>query len=267
MAFVKNIYAKKFNLGLKENTVAGQIATGEFSQEVKGSSLVIETPGKAVGVDYVEGTDISYSKLSNTTTTVALDQIKVFPYKIEAVDEWRTEPSLQNATSEQVAKGAAELIVTYILNNMATEGTGAIDLTGVTVTADNILEVLFEPLVAKFNELSVPTQDRKIVVNGSIGAMLLRADLLNRVEGIAGKAGGIGNTMGVDVFQSNLLPDKKLIALNPNAYAFGTGLNDITLFNKENITEFVGSAIRHLLNYGGKAVDGRTDEIIVISLA
>ena len=265
MAFNKNIYANLFNLGFKEAVISDKIATGKFSGVVKGDVLEIETLGKATGVDYVEGTDITYDKLTNTTTAVPLDQKKVFPYKIEALDEWISTPNLQKATAERIGEGLAELVDTYNFGVIATGAGSTLDVSTISITADNILEVIFEPLVQLFGEASVPESQRKMVVDSKIAAILRRADLANRTEGISGR-GYVGNVMGVEIYTSNLLTKDgakvNMIALSPDAYAFGTGLQDVAIFDK--LPNFIGSAIRQFSNYGGKIVAGSENAVIKV---
>lgn len=268
MAFIRSVYAAKFNIGLKHKSLANEFATGEFSQKVEGNQMVIETIGRPTSQDVNDaGTGWAWNQLSNTTKTVILTEHKVFAEAVSNYNEWVSKPSLQKATSEVIEDSVAIELDDYVLNKMYTEATSFIDLTAVTITADNILDVLFTPLLALFIDLKVPANKRKIALDATLSSLAVKADVANKQEGISHK-GYLGNIMGIMTYETTTVValGKGNIAGNPDAFAFGYGLTGaVDVFPK--LETILGSGIRMEQLYGGDVVsDSRADELIQIRL-
>jgi len=269
MAFVKNIYEQSFIDLFGPNLVTDAIATGKYTRKgVKGTAMVLDSVDDFDPVTYVPGTPLTYSALTNTTQTINLSTQKVIAKTIEDLDEWNTSDSLQDEAKMKGQEGFGRLLDTFNLAQMQAGAGQTLDLEGVTLTAANVLEKLFEPLVQMFDDEEVDEENRKIVVTPDVSAMILRADIANRTEGISGK-GYTGNVMGIDVYKSVRLPAnantgslKDFIALVPNAYAFEGSLQTVKVMDSESA---VGTALQMYMVYGGDVLDVLDNGVIKIS--
>lgn len=265
--FVKNVYEKGFIDLFGPNLISSAIATGKYTRKgVRGDKVILDSLDDFTAIDYT-GT-LTYSELTNTDQTILLDQEKQIAKKLRSKDQWIKDVNLQDAARIKGVEAFGRDIDEYNLAQMQAGAGNTLDLEGVTLTATNILEKLFEPLVTIFNNNEVDEANRKLVVTPAYEAMIRRADIAQRTEGISGK-GYFGSVMGIDVYQSVRLPAnantgslKDLIALVPNAYAFEGSLNEVKILDSEN---FAGHALQMYMVYGGDVIDVMDKGVIKIS--
>lgn len=261
MAFNVNIFAKKWNYTLRDTSLLARIASTEFTTgQVRGDRVKVSALSGITVQDYVKGTAISYDSISSDDKDIIMDKSKIFAGIVEDIDEVQTNPNLLNGVIEEGVSNLTEQmdkdVFEQIVNDADANG-DKIDLSGVTLTKDNVLEELLIPALTFLNTTKAAKDDRYMIVDPSTYSLIVGLDI---AESDTGLGKGFGkNVMGMYIDYSNELPANRGIVGSKKSTGFGYSLSKVKTMDSETQ---VGTAIQALNVYGAKVIKNGVAEII-----
>lgn len=236
----------------QEASIVAGLTNGMYQADSNGAKVInIQKISLGSIGNYVPGTPLTYADLTDSQIDVALDQRKVFTFKVEDVDTAQTNIDVKNVAIQQNGKLLALEADKYVFGLYSKAGkqindgdnpAGALDLNSANVE-DTILEV------KEWMDSKSVGSDRALVVEPWFLNKMIKAGL-TRQTGIGDEAyvnGFVGKIFGFDVYVSNALTAGHQIALTPRAIPFATQMNKVETIQHP---DFFGEAVRALYVFG-----------------
>lgn len=272
--FVPEIWGSKLNAGLEKNCVMLQCVNRNWEGDIasQGDTVKILTPGN-VTIGTLDAT-VSYSEIEPTSTSLVIDQQKVFAFKINDVALAQANTDIMEGYLNK-AKQAIEVEQdVYLLGkhadvaaNNTIGGTAAVSLTSANVYTQ------FVKLAQILKNSSAITDGQKpwVVINPDIEALLLQSTQFTSSYQIADETlrnGSIGRIAGMDVLVTPNLTatDSKInvLAGTNDAITYASQLAKIEVLRDP---DSFSDLVRGLYLYGAKTVNAGALAKLVCSVS
>ena len=272
--FVPEIWGSKLNAGLEKNCVMLQCVNRNWEGDIasQGDTVKILTPGN-VTIGTLDAT-VSYSEIEPTSTSLVIDQQKVFAFKINDVALAQSNTDIMEGYLNK-AKQAIEVEQdVYLLGkhadvaaNNTIGGTAAVALTSANVYTQ------FVKLAQILKNSSAITDGQKpwVVINPDIEALLLQSTQFTSSYQIADETlrnGSIGRIAGMDVLVTPNLTatDSKInvLAGTNDAITYASQLAKIEVLRDP---DSFSDLVRGLYLYGAKTVNAGALAKLVCSVS
>ena len=261
-AFVPEIWGSKLNAGLEKNCVMLQCVNRNWEGDIanQGDTVKILTPGN-VTIGTLDST-VSYSEIAPTSTSLVIDQQKVFAFKINDVALAQANTDIMEGYLNK-AKHAIEVEQDVYLLGKHVDVASANTIGGTTavaLTASNIY-AQFVQLAQILKNSSAIVDGKKpwVVINPDIEAILLQSTQFTSSYQIADETlrnGSIGRIAGMDVLVTPNLTatDGKInvLAGTNDAITYASQLAKIEVLRDP---DSFSDLVRGLYLYGAKTVN------------
>jgi hypothetical protein len=237
----------------QEASILSTIANGQYQADAAGANLIrvssISTP--SVG-NYTSG-QLTYGDLTDDAIDIAIDQKKVFTFKVEDIDKAQSSVNVKDQAIKQAGMALALEADKYIfaqyakagyqINDGATPTPGALD-----VNSKNVEQVILD-VQMYFDEHNVGSMDRFLVVAPWFKQKMVLAGL-TRQTGVGDEVylnGYIGQVFGFKVYVSNQLTAGHMLAMSNRAVPFVSQINTVESLRLQNA---FADAVRGLYTFG-----------------
>lgn len=264
--FDKTLYNNELIEQYEYMSIMSVIASGKFSDlATHGTTIINESLEDFDTVAY--NGSLTYGELVKLTQSVLVDQSEQIAKRIRRGDEWVSQYDLQDKTKKKSAKAFAKKTDAFHLEKMR-DGAGLVlDIEGVTLTKDNVLAQLINPIVQMFDDNDVDFDDRYLVTDSATKNIIEDLDIYTSNDGLEGRWNG--TVKGLKVVQTNLLPEnantatfKDSIALHKDAYEYLNGVATTEIGQSEN---FDGKYFYSVADWGGDVLAVLDKGVIKIS--
>lgn len=273
-AFVPEIWGSKLNAGLEKNCVMLQCVNRNWEGDIasQGDTVKILTPGN-VTIGTLDST-VSYSEIAPTSTSLVIDQQKVFAFKINDVALAQANTDIMEGYLNK-AKHAIEVEQdVYLLGKHVDVASGNVigGTSTVALTASNIY-AQFVQLAQILKNSSAIVDGKKpwVVINPDIEAILLQSTQFTSSYQIADETlrnGSIGRIAGMDVLVTPNLTatDGKInvLAGTNDAITYASQLAKIEVLRDP---DSFSDLVRGLYLYGAKTVNAGALAKLVCSVS
>lgn len=207
---ISNFIPTIWSAAILENFKAAQVIiptlNRQYEGEVANGNIVkvtgITTPSVQ---DYSSTRTLTVDALSDSTQSLAIDQMKAISFKVDDVDRVQAAGSFEPVTAD-AGRALAEDAEAYVIAQMKANGTSA--GTGAIATADAAFAAVVT-LRQALTKAKVPTSNRYLVVSPEFASLLLASGskLTTADVTTAGELrnGVIGNLLGFTVIEHPLL--------------------------------------------------------------
>lgn len=237
----------------QEASIVSGLVNGQYQADSNGAKIVkvckISTP--TIG-NYVPGTALSYSDLTDDDLDITIDQKKTFTFKVEDIDASQTSIDVKNVAIAQAGKAMALEADKYVFAQYAKAGSqindGASTPGALAVNSANVEDVILE-VKELFDAANVAQDDRALVVEPWFANKMTKAGL-TRQTAIGDEAyinGYVGTIFGFKVYVSNSLTAGHQIAMTSRAVPFAAQINKVESLQHP---DFFGTAVRGLYTFG-----------------
>jgi len=223
VGFRPTVWSKNFIVNMDKALVYKNVVNTDYEGDIAGGarSVKINELGDIAISDYVEGVDISIQTLTDAQKELVIDQKKAFNFAIDDVLKAQSNVTLMEKAMQKASYNMADVIDKYIATlydeaGVATSGMGtsstALDIYAVSAGNANLLTLLTNAH-RYLDESNAPTEGRWVVVPPWMHQYLKQAQIVDNAAG--GMKGGdtsgfgngfVGNTMGFNIFASNIKP-------------------------------------------------------------
>lgn len=268
--FIPTVWSESLYRALDKQYIAVANCNREFEGDIKecGSYVKICGIGSITVNDYTKNTDMSTPQnLSDTATSILIDQAKCFNFQIDDIDKAQAKPMLMDAAMKVAASALAneaDKKVYSLFNN-----TNNIIIS--TCTTDNILSNIIKAREMLYKANVSSSEEVVLEVSPAVASFILKAkidlasDNTNALEN-----GYLGSFAGCKIYVSNNIatndeePDyiyNKCIMRTKRAIAFAEQLSEIEAYRPE---KRFADAVKGLHLYGVKVV--YPDEMVILDL-
>lgn len=262
-AFVPEIWSQKLNTMLEKDCVMLQCVNRNYEGDIKnqGDKVKIITPA-TVSVSTLGSSNITYSALEPTATSLVIDQKKFFAFKIDDVAQVQANTDIMEAHLNNAKKAIEQVQDEYLLSQHAyaasTNVVGS-ESTPITLAKDTIYGNFVKLALCLKNSDAVSAGKRPwVVINPTIESYLLQSTEFINAHNVADETlreGAIGRIAGMDVLVSTNLTavdgNYNVLAGTNDAITFASQLAKIeSLRDKDSFSDLV----RGLYLYGAKTV-------------
>lgn len=261
-AFVPEIWGSKLNAGLEKNCVMLQCVNRNWEGDIasQGDTVKILTPGN-VTIGTLDST-VSYSEIAPTSTSLVIDQQKVFAFKINDVALAQANTDIMEGYLNK-AKHAIEVEQDVYLLGKHVDVASANTIGGTTAVALTVSNIYaqFVQLAQILKNSSAIVDGKKpwVVINPDIEAILLQSTQFTSSYQIADETlrnGSIGRIAGMDVLVTPNLTatDGKInvLAGTNDAITYASQLAKIEVLRDP---DSFSDLVRGLYLYGAKTVN------------
>lgn len=264
--FIPELWSARFQAHLDKAHVAKAFVNTDYEGEIKkmGDTVHVNSLGRVTVKDYTKAAIADPEELTATDQTLNIDKAKYFNFMIDSVDKAQAAGTIMDEAMSGAAYETADDIDTVVFATIAAGAGIKIGAdTAVALTADNVYKNIVAIRTA-MNKKNVSRTGRKLAVSPDITGLLLLDDRFvkagvpeaeKRLE-----EGFVGRVAGFDVYESNNLPDGKLIASVPTATSFAEQIVEIDAYKPE---KRFGDAVKGLDVYGVKVF--QADEVAVLN--
>jgi len=265
--FIPTVWSETLAEALEGEYIGVKNCTRDFEGEIKGkgSSVKISAVGNIQVFDYQKDTDMTAPEsLSDTLTTLEINQAKAFNFQIDDIDRAQANPRLMKAAMKKAAAALAETADKYIYSlykDIDESNTISTDMFLAENAAHNIAYARKKLIMN-----GVTGSDLVLEVTPDVGLMLLESKLTYESETAdAMNTGMIGKFLGFEVYVSNNVVLESGVshcfARTKRAIAFAEQLNEVEAYRPENR---FADAVKGLHLYGAKIVYPK--ELVLVNL-
>ena len=263
--FIPTIWSTQLLLELRKNLVYGQAAVinTDYQGEITaaGDTVRIHNFGAVTVFDYLKNTDMSGPEtLTDTETSLTIDQAKAFNFQIDDIDRAQQTPKIMAAVMSDAAYRLADALDQFIAGHYVDAGvTLGSDATPIVPDKTTAYEIMVD-LGTALSEANVPTAGRWVIVPPWFYGLLLKDDRFVATGSAQADAvlrnGMVGRAAGFDVYQSNNVPNNageayKILASTNMAWSMAQQVNGMEAYRPE---KRFGDAVKGLHLYGAKVV-------------
>lgn len=265
-SFIPEVWSAQLLSSLKKSLVfAGPgVANRNYEGDIAnyGDTVRITSISRPTIASYTKDvTSITPENLTDANRSLVIDQTKYFAFEVDDVDlrQARDGGALMDEAATEAAYALADTADQYVAGLYSgVDASNAISTTSITTSALAITGLL--NLKTKLDTSNVPMGGRYVVVPPWYHALLLGADLFNRVDA-SGTADGLRNGMvgrafGFDVYMSNncvnVTGDDYIVQAGvPGAITYAEQIAKVEAYRPEAA---FSDAIKGLHLYGAKLV-------------
>ncbi len=273
-AFVPEIWGSKLNAGLEKSCVMLQCVNRNWEGDIanQGDTVNIITPGN-VTISSLDS-NVTYTEIAPTNTSLVIDQQKVFAFKINDVALAQSNTDIMEGYLNKARQAIEVQQDIYLLGkHVDVPSTNTIGGTSaVTLSASNIYSQFVE-LAKMLKNTSATLNGQKpwVVINPDIEAILLQSTQFTSSYQIADETlrnGSIGRIAGMDVLVTPNLTatDSKInvLAGTNDAITYASQLAKIEVLRDPNS---FSDLVRGLYLYGAKTVNADALAKLVCSIS
>lgn len=274
--FIPQVWSANLLASLKKSLVYGQtgVVNREYQGEITGfgDTVKINSIGAVTVGDYTKNTNITDPEtLTDSQTTLIINQSKFFNFQVDDVDKAQQNPKVMQQAMIESAYALRNVSDKFIadqmhLNALASSLIGN-DTTPVVPTKNDAYEYLVD-LGTKLDEQDVPEEGRWVVVPPWFYGLLEKDARFTHATAQGDSVitnGVIGRASGFTVMKSNNVPNTsgakyKIIAGHAMGFSYAEQVNDVEAYRPE---KRFADAVKGLHLYGGKLV--RPEGIAVLT--
>ncbi len=267
--FIPTVWSETLLKELDREYIGVRNCSRDFEGDIKGkgSSVKIGSIGNITVFAYSKNTDIpAPHALSDTATTLEIDQALAFNFQIDDIDRTQSQPKLMKAAMKKAANALADCADKYVYElfpNATNENTLSYESVGYDTILDIIVAARQKLLINGVNS-NTPTS---LEVTPEVASIILRAKILNSTDNAETLENGLlGKIMGFDVYVSpnvvNASGRHKCFVRTKRAIAFAEQLNEVEAYRPESR---FADAVKGLHLYGAKVVYPK--EFIVLDMS
>lgn len=274
--FQSEKWTAKVELQAQENSIVSTITSGNYQMDADGAkSVKINLVNEITTDDYVPGSDITVTALTDTQKILTLDQMKYFAFPVDRVNKAQSQADFMSAAMEQAGKTIALEADKYVLGSAfygdvsipSENKIGAI-AASIDVTSANIEEQLFT-LGEILDAQNVPRDgNRWAVIPAWMNTKLALAGLNSQTDNMTTYAFGVVRQIaGFNVVMSNQVSavgagsdEYQIMAFSGRALPFATSVTELTIMERE--LQFA-SLVKGLYVFGAKTLFPK--EVAVLS--
>jgi hypothetical protein len=200
------VWSKKTEIILDNITVMRPLVSTDYEGEIKksGDTIHVQDVSDITLSNYTRDTAISFQAITNTDTSILINQEKYFAFMLDKADLKQSHIEFYEKYTDRAAVAAKELVDSFLLSFHADVATA--NKIGTTsapemVTEDNIYQRITE-MGKRMDDAHVPSDGRKLVVVPLIKQLLINNPKLDRDTPMGDKVvtkGYIGEIAGFDV--------------------------------------------------------------------
>jgi len=263
MSFKPTIWSKQIDAALHKALVAVAVTNTIWEKDITkaGEAVKIFTPGTITVSDYTQGTAFSSPAFpTDTTTTLTIDQAKMFNFAVDDIDAIQESLVKLNAYTSEAAYAVADTMDSFILSKYTDISAGN-TISASTISSSTVLGK-FLTAAKLLDEANVPRTGRFAIVDPTM------VKVIN--EYLAGKSTALGDTAtangylgtfaGFAMYMSNNVqvssgtPDTYHNVLgHPSGWAFVHQAAKLESYRPEKL---FADAVKGLHLYGAKVMDG-----------
>lgn len=268
--FIPTVWSESLHRALDKQYIAVSNCNREFEGDIKncGSSVNICGIGKVTVMPYNKNTDMSTpQELSDTCTTLLIDQAKCFNFQIDDIDKAQSNPKLMDAAMKVAASAlanSADRLVYALFNDTPNFLTR-------TCTVDTILSDIVKAREILYKANVSSSEEVVLEVSPAVASVILKAKIdLATDNKEALENGYLGSFAGCKIYvSSNIYDDDELdgniyskcFMRTKRAIAFAEQLSEIEAYRPE---KRFADAVKGLHLYGVKVV--YPEEFVVLNL-
>jgi len=251
----------------------GQVANRNYEGEIKqkGDTVRIISFADITMQDYVKDTNMNApTALSDSETTLVINQAKSFNVGVDALDMATTKLNLMDVLANKASSAIANTVDTYLASLYTQINTANFignDANPIALTKDNAYDYLVD-MGTILDDNDVPAEGRYIIVPNWLHGLLLKDDRFTKSNQLSEKTlvnGVIGEVNGMMVLKSNNVPHVsnekyKIIAGYTESMSLAVAIQNVKIYEPE--LRF-GSAMKGLVFFGGKVVRPNTMACLV----
>ena len=258
--FIPTIWSETLYEELDKQYIAVAHCNRDFEGEIKncGSMVKICGVGSVAISDYTKDTDMSNPQaLSDTVTTLCIDNAKYFNFQIDDIDRAQASPKLMSAAMKVAASALANAADNSIFALFLEAG---IKVGNNNTTADNIIDTIIDARTKLYSNNVVDGTEVFLEVSPRVAALILKSKIkLSTDNGETLETGCMGSIAGCKIFVSNNVAVEDLatheehhcIMRTRRAVAFAEQLSEIEAYRPE---KRFSDAVKGLHLYGVKLV-------------
>ncbi len=264
--FISTVWSENLYKQLDKKYIGVLNCNREFEGDIKNQGSVVKICGLG-GVtvsDYTKNTDMTVPEtLSDSVSTLRIDQAKYFNFQIDDVDRAQSNPKLMDEAMRVAASALANAADAYIYSLYEDAD---IELTDEAATATTIVDHIIDLKTQMMKANVMNSDDIVLEVSPEIAALILKAKIdLGTDNYDALETGLLGKIAGCKVYVSNnvVVEDgvHKCLFRTKRAVAFAEQISEVEAYRPE---KRFADAVKGLHLYGAKVV--YPDEFMVLSL-
>lgn len=274
-SFKPEIWEKSIQEALEKQMVMGSLVHKEFQGNIKemGDRVNIINVGNVIVRDYTRGQSLTIDTLTDSLSTLLIDQQKYFAFRVDDMDQAQGNTSIMEAYTNRAATAIKEVIDTRLYGHYTEVASGNVigSTTPIALTATNIYDQI-TTLAELLDANNVPAEGRSLVISPRAKTLLLRSSSFNRAT--AGgdeivRQGRVGYVAGFEVFVSTNIPTLAgnvipLLAFHKEFVTFASQVNKTEVVRPAN--EF-SSVMRGLYLYGSRVLRPEAGAVLRVTIA
>lgn len=255
--------------------VMGSLVHKEFQGNIKemGDRVNIINMGNVIVRDYTRGQSLTIDTLTDSLSTLLIDQQKYFAFRVDDMDQAHGNTSIMEAYTNRAATAIKEVIDTRLYGHYTEVASGNVigSTTPIALTATNIYDQI-TTLAELLDANNVPAEGRALVIPPKAKTLLLRSSSSNRAT--AGgdeivRQGRVGYVAGFEVFVSTNIPTLSggvipLLAFHKEFVTYASQVNKTEVVRPAS--EF-SSVMRGLYLYGSRVLRPEAGAVLRVTMA
>lgn len=177
----------------------------------KGDTVKINSLGDITVFDYNKNTDMNPPEiLTDSSQNLTIDQSKAFNFYVDDIDQVQSNTDLMSEATEKAGNALNDVSASYVsglttgADPQNTLGSASSPIT--TLDKNNVYEFIVE-LGKRMNDSDVPTNGRYIQAPSWLEALILNAEIINKVDPQSMiRNGVIGRVGGFDIISASTYP-------------------------------------------------------------
>lgn len=265
--FKPEIWSRAILLTLRNKLVFGNLCNRDYEGDIReaGDTVHITSFADPTISDYAAYGTLTWQQLTDSGQTLTVDQSKSFSFMVDDIDRKQALPGFIETASTYSAYGLAAAMDTFVSGLMKAGVDPGNQIGAYTVnSADTAYQLLLD-LRAKLSKAACPPDGRWVALPTDVYSFLLQDDRFVRSDAAPGQTvqtGLVGRALGMDVFESQTVPDDgTAVAPASGVYTVIAGHGIATTLAEQIIeTEAIrlqnsfADGVRGLHVYGAKVV-------------
>jgi len=265
-SFIPELWASRIQTKLRDSLVYGGLVNTDYEGEIRsaGDTVRINQVGEvSIGTYVPNSTSITPEELTDYQTTLTVDQMKYFAFKVDDVDAAQAQAGYMDEAMASAGWGLRNVADEYIASLYTQAGATTVST---AIDSTNVLAALLT-LGQKLAEFNIPDEGRWIVIPPWFKTKLALAKVLIQDSGAAVQTfqnGFSGRVAGFDIYESNNCPNSGgtyyIMAGTRKAISFAAQINKVEAYRPEaGFTD----AVKGLYVYGAKVI--YPDALVVLT--
>lgn len=254
--FKPEIWSRAILLTLRNKLVFGSLTNRDYEGDIRsaGDTVHILNIADPTISDYAAYGTLTWEELTDNERALVIDQAKSFSFQVDDIDRKQALPGFVSTASTYAAYGLAKAMDTYLSGLMATAA--ANDLGAEAVSSADSAYQLLVGLRGKLAKAGVPDDGRWCAIPTDVYSYLLQDDRFVRSDqspGTTVRTGLIGRALGMDVYESQTVPEAAGVYTVLAGHSIATTLAEqIVETEAIRLQDSFGDGVRGLHVYGAK---------------